>query len=316
MSSSTALQLSRFGADVQAGLVTASRKKLSPTYLYDDLGSTLFEAITLLPEYGCTRADERILARCAPYVAAQLGSPAAIAELGSGYGRKTGCLLKAAGRGLTGYFPIDVSKEALTACAHNLAALAEVSPIHGDYVEGLRELDDRRPRDARLLLLFLGSTIGNFERPDQIDFLCTVRAALRPGDLFLVGTDLVKDVERMLNAYDDPTGVTAAFNLNLLGRMNRELGADFDLRSFVHVARWDEDERRIEMHLVSCRDQSVNIAALEAAIRFEAGESIWTESSHKFSLGELRHLADESGFSPVHVWTDAEWPFAESLWRA
>ena len=316
MSTSTALQLSPFAADVQAGLVEASRKKLSPTYLYDDLGSKLFEAITVLPEYGCTRADERILARCSPQIAAQMRARAAVAELGSGCGRKTSHILSAIGSRLAGYFPIDVSNEALSACCRELAPFAQVSPIHGDYSAGLKQLAEQRPKHTHLLLLFLGSTIGNFERLEQIEFLRSLRKALRPGDLFLLGTDLVKDVQRMLNAYDDPAGVTSAFNLNLLGRMNRELGADFDLRSFAHEARWNEKERSIEMHLVSRRNQSVNVTALEAQVHFESRESIWTESSHKFTLGDLDQLAELTGFTPLQVWTDSEWPFAESLWRA
>jgi len=316
MSTSPALQLSKFAADVQAGLVRASRKKLSPTYLYDDLGSKLFEAITVLPEYGCTRADERILTRCAPELAAQLGSRAAVAELGSGSGRKTSHILSSLGNRLVEYFPIDVSSEALNACCRELATFVNVSPIHGDYSEGLKQLAERRPKRASLLLLFLGSTIGNFERAEQLDFLQSLHSTLNPGDMFLIGTDLVKDVECMLNAYDDPTGVTASFNLNLLGRINRELDADFDLRSFTHEARWNENERRIEMHLVSSRTQRVNIAALEATIDFNAGESIWTESSHKFTIHDLQQLAESSGFTPLQIWTDPEWPFAESLWRA
>ena len=140
----------------------------------------------------------------------------------------------------------------------------KVSPIHGDYSEGLKQLAEQRPKRANAASVFLGSTIGNFERPNRSNSFEVFERALSPGDLFLTGTDLVKDVERMLNAYDDPTGVTSAFNLNLLGRMNRELDADFDLRSFTHEARWNEKERRIEMHLVSRRSQRVNIAALEA----------------------------------------------------
>src|SRR5689334_6546411 len=156
MSSAAALQLSKFDADVQAGLVEARQKKLSPTYLYDDLGSKLFEAITLLPEYGCTRADERILARCARDIAAQLGPRAAVAELGSGCGRKTSHILSALGNRLVGYFPIDVSNEALNACCRELGAFVKASPIHGDYSEGLKELTERRPKRVNLLLLFLG----------------------------------------------------------------------------------------------------------------------------------------------------------------
>ena len=214
------------------------------------------------------------------------------------------------------YFPIDVSSHALEACSRELGAFANVFPIHADYFDGLRELARRRPANTRLLLLFLGSTLGNLERAEQIDFLESVHSMFSPGDFFLVGADLVKDRERMLAAYDDPTGVTAAFNINLLGRMNRELQASFDLRSFVHEARWNEQERRVEMHLVSRCGQSVEIRALEVTVRFEAGESLWTESSHKFTLDDFQRLACESGFAMLNAWTDSEWPFAEILWQA
>jgi uncharacterized SAM-dependent methyltransferase len=166
-----------------------------------------------------------------------------------------------------------------------------------------------------LLVLFLGSSIGNLDRGEIPGFLRRIRSLLHAGDTLLLGADLVKDVETMLLAYDDPAGVTAAFNLNLLGRLNRELGAEFDLRSFAHEVRWNTAERRIEMHLLSRQNQKVTIAALEAEIAFRAGETIWTESSHKFTAGELDRFARQSGFTPFEMWIDREWPFAEALWR-
>jgi len=163
--------------------------------------------------------------------------------------------------------------------------------------------------------LFLGSSVGNLERGALVDFFKSLKQHLRPGDFLLLGADLVKDPDVMLAAYDDPTGVTAAFNLNVLGRMNRELDARFDLRSFAHEVRWNQEERRIEMHLLSCRDQAVYIGALESSFKFRAGETIWTESSHKFRASELGDYARVSGFATVATWVDPEWPFAETLWR-
>jgi uncharacterized SAM-dependent methyltransferase len=164
-----------------------------------------------------------------------------------------------------------------------------------------------------LLLLFLGSTIGNFERGPAEEFLREIRALLRPEDSLLLGTDLVKPISQILPAYDDPIGVTAAFNLNLLARINRELGGDFDLRSFRHEARYNETERRIEMHLRSEIAQTVNIPAADFQLTLQPGETIWTESSHKFGLAEVQRLARSTGFVCVEQWVDPEWPFAENL---
>ena len=316
MATTLPLPVSEFAADVWAGLTAANQKKLPPKYFYDDLGSKLFEAITLLPEYGLSRADARVLARCAGSVAAQIQRPCVVAELGSGSGKKTSHILEAIHVPGLKYYPIDVSKEALSTCSRELGKLADVEAIKGDYFQGLECLRRKRPGKSQLLLLFLGSTIGNLERSEQREFLRAVRSRLQPGDLFLVGADLVKNVDRMLAAYDDPTNVTAAFNLNLLARMNRELQADFDLRSFVHEAVWNRTERRIEMHLVSLEDQDVRVGVLGLTVYFRAGESIWTESSHKFSTDELEMLAQGSGFKILDTWSDSEWPFAETLWQA
>jgi uncharacterized SAM-dependent methyltransferase len=170
-----------------------------------------------------------------------------------------------------------------------------------------------RPRES-WLILFLGSTIGNFEPDRAIEFLRDLREWLVPGDMLLIGADLVKDRERMVLAYDDPTGVTAAFNLNVLGRINRELGANFDLAKFQHEARWNETERRIEMHLRSRVDQSVFIPEADFSAQFQAGETIWTESSHKFHPQEMFEIATKTGFCVKAQWVDQEWPFVESLW--
>lgn len=308
--------LSGFAQDVLSGLSRTGQKQISSQYFYDDLGSALFEAITLLPEYGLTRADERLLQKYAAPLALAAGKVTTVFELGSGSGRKTRYILEALKRkyGSLVYSPIDVSPAALDNCEKETCDLAEVRPVCADWMEGLGELSNGRA-GSPVLLLFLGSSIGNLERASIPDFLTEVRAKLKPGDLLLLGADLVKDVETMLTAYDDPTGVTAAFNLNILGRVNRELDADFDLRAFAHEARWNAKERRIEMHLLSGRNQGVFIAALDRSFDFEVGETIWTESSHKFSETELFEFAESAGFAPLKMWVDREWPFAEALWR-
>ncbi len=317
MSASVQFQLSAFAADVLTGLF-AGRKSLPPRWFYDDLGSSLFEAITLLPEYGLTRADERLLRRHAANIAQFVIPVEIVAELGSGSGKKTRPVIEALCHNgyAPSYRPIDVSQAALNACEAELRSLCSVESVCGDWLQGLAIVDRERFAGERLLVLFLGSSIGNLNREDIPRFLTSLRACLRPGDYFLLGADLVKDVDRMIAAYDDATGVTAAFNLNLLNRINRELNADFDLRAFAHEARWNGQERRIEMHLLSCRNQTVRIGALDADLQFEAGETIWTESSHKFTCSELDMFARSSGFQAVKAWVDQEWPFAEVLWRA
>jgi L-histidine N-alpha-methyltransferase len=315
-SEQSSADLRQFAADVRRDL-SKPQKELHSQYLYDELGSSLFEAITRLPEYGLTRADERLLRDHAADIARLAHQPGTVVELGSGTGEKTRHILKAlrSGRGSVRYIPIDVSPLALSRCEHDLADIAGVQPIEQPYLTGLRAAAAARYPHERLLVLFLGSTIGNFERRRGIEFLADVRRTLRPGDGFLLGADLVKDRARMLEAYDDPIGLTAAFNLNLLGRINRELGGNFDLRNFAHEARWNESERSIEMHLRSRSNQTAFISG-GFAVRFQAGETIWTESSHKFRLDELEAIAEETGFSLRAQWVDREWPFAESLWVA
>jgi L-histidine Nalpha-methyltransferase len=304
-----------FAADVRAGL-SKSQKELHSKYFYDDLGSALFEAITHLPEYGLTRADERLLRTHAPEIARHSPEKCAVIELGSGTGKKTRSILTALQPAYerVRFFPIDVSADALARCTHDLADVADVHPLQQSYLDGMASAVLARKPGESLLVLFLGSTIGNFERPCAVEFLRNLSHCLRPGDALLVGADLVKDRERMLAAYDDPTGLTAAFNLNILGRINRQLGADFDLRSFEHQASWNDAERRIEMHLRSRKTQTVSIAEPALMVRFQSGETIWTESSHKFHLSEIASLAAQTGFQIAAQWVDDEWPFVESLW--
>src|SRR5690242_2469264 len=227
-----------FASDVRRDLSKSPQRELHSKYLYDAVGTALFEVITLLPEYGLTRADERLLRANADDIIRRLPSPPIVAELGSGSGHKTRWILEAlAKRAYVLYYPIDVSGSALHACRNELGTLDSVHivEIEATYTDGLREVTRRRSGEP-LLVLFLGSTIGNFERGPAEQFLREVRALLVPGDALLLGTDLVKPLSQILPAYDDPTGVTAAFNLNLLGRINRELGGDFDLRQFQHEA--------------------------------------------------------------------------------
>lgn len=306
----------QFAADVRCGLLRAGQKELPSKYLYDELGSALFEAICLLPEYGLNRAGARLMQHHAAEIARRLPRPLAVAELGSGNGTNTRWLLEAlAARGEISYFPIDISAQALMRCRQELGALDRVKmyELNCSYLDGLAEVASRRHAGEHLVVLFLGSTIGNFDRPAGDQFLSQVREILQPGDALLLAADLEKPVGDLLSAYDDPTGVTAAFNLNLLARINRELYADFKLRNFRHQARWNARERRIEMHLVSLQDQRVEIPAARFGVTLAEGETIWTESSHKYSCAEVARTAVRAGYRCQSQWIDSAWPFALSL---
>src|SRR5450432_2200713 len=244
--------VAEFAEAVRDGLTLPGQKELPSKYLYDEVGSLLFETICLLPEYGLTRADARLLERHAREIVTRLPCPIQVAELGSGTGKKTRWILEAlAARQKTYYYPIEISPSALAACEKELGQIDFVSVVGYEkpYLEGLRAVANRRDGKDHLLVLFLGSTIGNFDRAAGESFLREVRSILRPGDSLLLGTDLEKKLDTQLLAYDDPAGVTAAFNMNILARINRELGGNFDLRRFRHEARWNSAERRIEMHL-------------------------------------------------------------------
>lgn len=310
---------SEFAADVRTGL-TGTPKTLPSKYLYDALGSALFEAITELPEYGLTRAEERNLRRHAHEIARRLPRGAAVVELGAGSGRKTVPVLEAilARQPGVSYTAIDLSAAAQERCAREVGGRPGVRfrAIEAPYLDGLARFDRSRPRQSPLLVIFLGSSIGNFDRREQEAFLRGVRARLREGDALLLGFDLVKPVERLLDAYDDALGVTAAFDLNLLTRINRELSADFDPARFRHEARWSEPEQRVEMHLRSLRAQTVRVVGAGCRVSFTEGETIWTESSHKFAPARLPELAASAGFVETDRWVDESWPFADSLWIA
>jgi len=303
-----------FAADLRAGLLRRGQKELPSKYLYDEVGSALFEVISALPEYGLTRADDRLLRLNAPEIVAHLSAPLIVAELGSGSGKKTRYLLEALDRP-TRYCPIEISHTALTMCARELGDIEHISIVgfEREYLDGLREVAEQRGDSERLLVLFLGSTIGNFDRPADVKFIRSVRQILQRGDALLLGTDLIKPIPQLLDAYDDGLGVTAAFNLNLLNRINRELGGNFRLSEFAHEARFNPETRSIEMHLRSLRSQNVTVARAGLTVTFGQGETIWTETSHKYSRPELLQLAMAAGFHCDAQWVDEEWPFAESL---
>jgi L-histidine Nalpha-methyltransferase len=305
-----------FATDVRAGLTREGQKELPSKYLYDDVGSGLFEVISALPEYGLTRADERLLRRHANDIVARLPLPVMVAELGSGSGKKTRWILEALCRHQhTSYFPIEISRKALAMCARELGDIDSISIVgfEREYLDGLLEVVARRRTGQQVLVLFLGSTIGNFDRPAGIKFLQEMRRILQAGDSLLLGTDLEKPVPQLIDAYQDPLGVTAAFNLNLLARINRELDGNFVLPDFEHSARFNPQARSVEMHIRSRREQAVTISASDLSVNLREGETIWTESSHKYAPEEVLEIAGKAGFHCEAQWIDAEWPFAENL---
>lgn len=305
-----------FARDVVAGL-TNRPKRLAAKYLYDALGSHLFEAICELPWYPIARGERALLARERDAILGRLDDPATLIELGGGNGEKLAILaagLAAAGRAATAHL-IDVSETALARAGRAVAhhSLVEVRGHRASYADGLRaavaELDPRR----RAMVLFLGSNVGNLA-PDEADrFLAAIGAALRPGDSLLLGADLVKPERELLLAYDDPLGVTASFNRNLLVRLNRELDADFEIDRFAHRVVWNARESRVESYLVSQTEQTVCIPAAGCCVRFAAGESIWTESSYKYRPGEVVDRAVRAGFAYGAQWIETGAAFALTL---
>lgn len=298
------------GAEVYRGL-TAMPKTLSPWLFYDEAGSQLFEAITKLPEYYLTRTERGIFARYADEILECAGYRAVtMIELGAGTAAKTGLLLRAAVRrqGAVDYVPIDVSETALDAAKEHIEADipgVRVTSRLADYTEGIAEI----PVDGhRRLVLYIGSSIGNFEPGDAVRVLREVRRRLAPGDLLLLGADHVKDRQTLLRAYNDEAGVTAAFNQNILARINRELGANFNPRLFRHRAKWNGEQSRIEIYLTSVIAQTVTIPALDLEVRFARGETIHTENSYKFTAESIASIVERAGFNVTHSWTDErEW---------
>ena len=317
--SRTEAALAEFSDEVRFYL-TQRPRQLPSRFLYDALGSALFEAITRLPWYHVTRAELGLLRSHAPDILNRPDAPARLVELGSGSGEKLAALLAA---GSPAHAPrqlhlIDVSPAALAAASLALAAVVhtEVVTHEASYEEGLERLRRAAAPNGRTLVAFLGSNIGNFEPDAARALLARVRRVLRPGDELLIGVDMVKPERDLILAYDDPLGVTAAFNRNLLVRLARELDAEVDLSGFRHAAVWNASESRVEMHLVSTRRQRLRIPRAACDITLAEGETIWTESSYKFDDQALARLLGDSGFTAHAQWIDAGARFALTLARA
>lgn len=308
-----------FARDVRRDLAL-SPKQIQSKYLYDALGSCLFEAICHLPWYRITRAEGRLLSRWAPQMVAPVGHPLTLVELGCGSGEKIAMLAEAlrTARRQVAMHLIDISPHALELSERTLGTLEHVSVVghRATYEEGLRRAAEERSGRGAMLVLFLGSNIGNFDPPAAGEFLAQIRGTLRPGDALLLGTDLVKPEKELIQAYDDPLGVTAAFNKNLLARINGELLANFDLAQFAHRAVWNASERRVEMHLVSRRAQKVLITRARSTVRFEKDEHIWTESSYKYTPEQVIEMSRFAGFRSHEQWIDPDARFALTLFLA
>ncbi len=304
-------------ADVRQGL-TARPKTLPCLYFYDEAGSQLFEQICELPEYYPTRTERAILQNHADDLVAHVGHHVDLVELGSGSASKTRLVVEALLRrhDQLRFIPVDISRSILEESSRALVEdydRLQVYAVAGEYHDGLDFLkgEEGPPR----LILWLGSNVGNFRRDDAIHFLQRLHTTMRPEDRFLIGIDLRKDAGTLEAAYDDAAGVTAAFNKNLLTRLNRELGASFVLDSFDHEARWNDQIGRVEMHLVSSVAQSVRIEQIDLTIEFDAGESIHTENSYKYSTVEIEALATTCHFDVECQWFDENRRFSVSLWR-
>jgi L-histidine Nalpha-methyltransferase len=311
------------GSEVYRGL-TSRPRTLSPWLFYDKQGSALFEQITELDEYYVTRTErsifesqaDAIIAAASARTAHGLERDLTMIELGAGTATKTGLLLESAVRrqGAITYYAIDVSASALDAARQHLTAIPGVAFASrvADYTDGLGEI----PADGtRRLVLYIGSSIGNFEPADSRQLLRNICNQLSPGDMLLLGVDLVKDIPTLIAAYDDASGVTAAFNRNVLARINRELGADFDLVKFRHKVRWNGEHSRIEMHLESLIAHEVTIPSLDLSVAFRRGETIHTENSYKWTVHGTQRLLSQTGFTVVDLWTDPNHWFGVFLAR-
>ncbi len=302
-------QQEAFLRDVLDGL-SRTPKALPSKYFYDARGSELFERITELPEYYPTRTELAILEAHAGEMAAAVGPGAVLIEYGSGSSRKIRLLLDRLAEPAA-YVPVDISAEHLRAAADEVRRDypgLRVEPVAADYTSDRFALPDDPERRRKRVVVFPGSTIGNFDREDAAAFLGHIAGVVGPGGGLLIGVDLKKDPALLLPAYDDAAGVTAAFNRNVLHHINAALGADFEPEAFEHRAVWDEAEGRVEMHLVSRRPQEVSVGG--RTFRFAAGDAIHTESSHKYTLDGFAELAAGAGFRPLHCWTDADGLFS------
>ncbi|MBK5259203.1 MAG: L-histidine N(alpha)-methyltransferase [Thermoanaerobaculia bacterium] len=303
-----------FAEDIRAGL-TAVRKVIPPRYFYDELGSALFDAICRLPEYYVTRAENELLGGYRREIAAALGGVRRLVELGSGSARKTRLLLDELAGPLE-YVPVDVDVSMLQRTGHELLVQypsLTVSALSYDFRRAARAVRSMAAPSGSTSVLFLGSTIGNLDADEATALFRDLRAVLNPGDTVLLGADLRKPKAILEPAYNDALGVTAAFNLNLLQRINRELGGQFDLRSFAHRAFFDDNLSRIEMHLVSLREQTVRIEGLGLEVSFTEGETIHTENSYKYDDEMIGALTGKAGFRIEKKWMDTKGWFAEYL---
>lgn len=306
-----------FADDVRFYLQLQPRQ-LPSRFLYDTLGSTLFDAICHLPWYRITRAELQLLQRHAGTIGQQLGEGARVVELGCGNGEKLAALLMHGGITDVHADLIDLSEAALRRSVQTLATIegaqVRVATHQATYEDGLLALPAARVQPT--LVAFLGSNIGNFDPPGAAAFLDLIRAALQRRDYLLLGVDLVKPERDLLLAYDDPLGLTAAFNKNLLLRLNTQLNADFQLDRFAHRAVWNRDASRVEMHLVSLEEQGVHVERSDLRFRLEEGETIWTESSYKYEPAGIRDLAQRAGFAQRNQWIDEPAQFALTLFQA
>ncbi len=295
--------------------LTATPRQLDPKHFYDDLGSALFDAICRLPWYPIAATERRMLEQHGRDI---LQHRPRIVELGCGSGEKLIALLESAPDAVAAVHLVDVSAAALDATRRRLelAGFGPVSAHQGPYEDGLLAMRPTRGDDVPVLVLFLGSNIGNFDLARAERFLCDVRDALQAGDRLLLGTDLVKPERDLLLAYDDPLGVTAAFDLNILQHINRELGGTFDLRAWRHQATWNARESRVEMHLLAVRAQRVRVEAADLELTFAAGERIWTESSYKYEPPEVGAMLERAGFTVARQWIDGRARFCLTIAQA
>ena len=307
--------LTGLAEDVRKGL-SAQPKRFLPKYFYDELGSQLFEAICLLPEYYLTRAENEILQRYSDEIVAAISGQKTLVEMGSGSASKTRLIIEALLRCQSEllFMPVDISATALESSSRILLQSyprLTIEAYAADYFAGLAELG-KKPR-ARTLALFLGSNISNFDPDEALRFLRAMRSVLQKGDALLLGADLKKDPAILDAAYNDALGVTSAFNLNVLARINRELGGTFDLRAFKHRAFYNQSEGRVEIYIESLADQRVRIEKLDLEIEFAAGELIHTENSYKYDKANIAHLAVATGFELSRTWLDSEERFSSNL---
>ncbi len=301
--------------DVRRGLSTEPKRFL-PKYFYDELGSQLFEAICLLPEYYLTRAENEILAHYADEMAASISGNTTLLEMGSGSASKTRLIIEALLRKQDEllFVPVDISATALDSSSRILLQShprLRIEAYAADYFAGLAELSKKSRQHT--LALFLGSNISNFDPDEALRFLQALRKVLTVGDALILGADLKKDKTTLEAAYNDTLGVTAAFNLNVLARINRELEGDFDLRGFQHRAFYNEEAGRVEIYIESTRRQTVVIGQLDMTVEFAEGEQIHTENSYKYHLDDIAKLAEQTGFTRAHTWLDSKEQFSSNL---